>query len=114
MGGLECYTTWLELWVFLCFREQREGPLLSLHQCKETFSYHRGLGKSCVSPVMIAWGGGRNRVKRLEGSLKSPLCLWDLSNVINLVNAGDTLRDPLSTWLQILVGLLQKMEELTD
>lgn len=58
MGGLECYTTWLELWVFLCFRVQREGPLLlSLHQCKETFSYHRGLGKGHVSLLMIARGG---------------------------------------------------------
>lgn len=56
---------WLELWVFLCFRIQREGPLLlSLHQFKETFSYHRRLGKGHVSPLMIAWGGGR--VKSLK------------------------------------------------
>lgn len=81
MGGLGCYTTWLELWVFLCFRVQREGPLLLfLHQCKETFSYHRGLGKGPVSLLMIARGGDSKSLKwaaalslgRLECGLKSP------------------------------------------
>lgn len=62
VGGLECYTTWLELWVFLCFRVQREGPRLSLHQFKETCSCHRRLGKGHVSPLMMAWGGVELRV----------------------------------------------------
>lgn len=62
VGGLECYTTWLELWVFLCFRVQREGPRLSLHQFKETCSCHRRLGKGRVSPLMMAWGGVELRV----------------------------------------------------
>lgn len=40
---------------FLCFRVEREGPLLhSLHQCKETFSYLRGLGKGHATPLMTA------------------------------------------------------------
>lgn len=45
---------------------------------------------------MIVWGRGRESLKwaavlslrRLEGSLKYLLCLWDLFNVISLVSAG--------------------------
>lgn len=122
MGGLEGYTTWLELWVFLCFRVQRERPLFFLHQYKETISYHRRLGKGHVSPLMIAWGGGRVEFEmgscliswKLGRWFEVPIVPWYLFTVISLGNAGHALRDLLSTWLQTLVGLLQKVGELTD
>lgn len=68
-----------------------------------------------MSGIMIAlrWGLGAGWVRewpaltspaRLEGSL----CLQDLLYVCSVVSAGGALRDLLATWLQILVGLLQR------
>lgn len=123
VGGLECYTTWLELWVFLCFGVQREGPLLlSLHQCEKTFSYHRGLGKGHASPLTIAGGASRARVWNgqllylLEGwkVVWSPHCACR----IFLMSSGwSVLEVPWGTFYPLganIGGFITEMGELTD
>lgn len=42
---------------FPLFQSIEGGAPPSLHQFKETFSYHRRLGKGHVSPLMIAGVG---------------------------------------------------------
>lgn len=48
--------------VFLCFRVQREGPLRSLHQFKETFFLSQKTWKRPCLPCNGCWGGAELRV----------------------------------------------------